>query len=206
MVSVIVPLLGIGILLAVGQGKAKPPAPEGTPAPSNVRGQIYPQINRDLTVTFRIGAANAKKVAVLPLDPEFGTIAFPAAKGSDGEWWVTTPPVVPGFHYYELIIDGVHLNDPSSETFFGWGRETSGLEVPDPVETYYEPQQVPQGQVRMLPYHSTVTGQWRRTYVYTPRATIEGGTSTPCCTCSMAQAKASAAGVRRAGSISSWTT
>jgi len=27
-------------------------------------------------------------------------------KQSDGFWTVTTPPLVPGFHYYTLVIDG----------------------------------------------------------------------------------------------------
>ena len=35
------------------------------------------------------------------------------------------PPAVPGFHYYWLLVDGVAVNDPGSETFFGWGRPTS---------------------------------------------------------------------------------
>ena len=55
-----------------------------------------------------------------------------------GGWALTTPPVRAGFHYYELIVDGFRSNDPNSETFFGWGQATSGLEVPDPTLDFYE--------------------------------------------------------------------
>jgi hypothetical protein len=31
-------------------------------------------------------------------------------KGDDGFWTLTSSPVVPGFHYYELIVDGVRVS------------------------------------------------------------------------------------------------
>jgi enterochelin esterase family protein len=51
---------------------------------------------------------------------------------------VTTAPAVPGFHYYWFEVDGLNVNDPSSYTYFGWGRETSGIEVPEPGVDYYD--------------------------------------------------------------------
>ena len=39
-----------------------------------------------------------------------------------GFWTATTEPLVPGFHYYRVFIDGAEVNDPSSETFFGTGQ------------------------------------------------------------------------------------
>ncbi len=35
-------------------------------------------------------------------------------KHPDGFWTVSTTPLVPGFHYYTLAIDGVEVSDPSS--------------------------------------------------------------------------------------------
>jgi alpha-L-rhamnosidase len=105
---------------------------------------------------------------VHPLDGEFGTRPYPMAKTPDGAWTVTTPPVVPGFHYYELIVDGVRCTDPNSETFFGYARQTSGIEIPDPNLSFYDAKDVPHGQVRAIWYHSKVTGQLRRAYVYSP--------------------------------------
>ena len=81
---------------------------------------------------------------------------------------VTVPPAVPGFHYYWFLVDGVIVNDTGSETFFGWGRESSGVEVPEPGADYYEPRSVPHGEVRLRLYQSKVTGAWRRALVYTP--------------------------------------
>jgi enterochelin esterase family protein len=81
---------------------------------------------------------------------------------------VTCPPVVPGFHYYWFILDGVEVSDPASETYFGYGKEVSGLEVPDPEGGFYALKAVPHGEVREKWYWSRVTEAWRRAFVYTP--------------------------------------
>jgi hypothetical protein len=36
----------------------------------------------------------------------------------------------PGFHYYWFVLNAVEINDPASETYFGYGKETSGNELP----------------------------------------------------------------------------
>ncbi|MFZ1868012.1 MAG: alpha/beta hydrolase-fold protein [Steroidobacteraceae bacterium] len=89
-------------------------------------------------------------------------------RSADGVWRVTLPPVVPGFHYYWFVLDGVAVSDPASETYFGYGKEVSGLEVPDPQGDFYSVRAVPHGQVREKWYWSRVTGAWRRAFVYTP--------------------------------------
>ena len=75
-------------------------------------------------------------------------------RSDDGTWTVTTPPVIPGFHYYWLNVDGVRLNDPNSETFFGTGRPTSGIEVPEKGVDFYQAKGVPHGEVRSRWYSS----------------------------------------------------
>jgi len=97
-----------------------------------------------------------------------GAGPFEMVKGEDGVWSVTTPPVRPGFHYYNLLIDGFPCNDPASETYYGWAKQTSGLEVPDPKLDFYEAKDVPHGEVRVRWYRSKVTGAMRRAFVYTP--------------------------------------
>ncbi|MGH9405367.1 MAG: alpha/beta hydrolase [Terriglobia bacterium] len=91
-------------------------------------------------------------------------------KQSDGTWTLTTPPIVEGFHYYPVYIDGFEVNDPGSRTFFGEGRDMSGIEIPSPLasDSFYEIRDLPHGQVREQWYHSSVTGRWRRIFVYTP--------------------------------------
>jgi hypothetical protein len=58
-------------------------------------------------------------------------------KQQDGFWTITTPPLVPGFHYYTLVIDGAEVSDPNTHAFFGGGKPASGVEVPEPGSTYY---------------------------------------------------------------------
>jgi enterochelin esterase family protein len=89
-------------------------------------------------------------------------------KQPDGNWTVTTPPLVPGLHYYTLIIDGAEVSDPNSHSFFGGGKDASAIEIPEPGSTYYSPQDVPHGQVREIWYNSKVTGTWRHALVYLP--------------------------------------
>src|SRR5947209_8025364 len=121
----------LSLLLAAVPYPAKASEPaDAVPAPSNVRGAEYPRIHADLKVTFRMKAPTAQKV-------EFGFFGFdggkryPAQKGENGFWTATTDPLVPGFHYYRVFVDGVEVNDPSSETYFGTGKDTSGIEVPE---------------------------------------------------------------------------
>jgi enterochelin esterase family protein len=65
-------------------------------------------------------------------------------------------------------VDGLQVNDPSSDSFFGYGRPTSGVEIPTAGEDFYFPKDVPHGQVRMQWYLSKTTGEWRRAMAYTP--------------------------------------
>jgi len=141
---------------------------ESQPAASNVRGAQYPRVSPDLRVTFRLKAPNAKSVQVHPGGDGLGKQNIDLAKGADGAWTVTTDPVVVGFHYYWFIVDGTEMNDPASETYFGWARQTSGIEIPERGVDFYHPKEVPHGEVRVRWYLSKTTGQWRRAYVYTP--------------------------------------
>ena len=93
-----------------------------------------------------------------------------ARHGEAGRWILDGDirPLVPGFHYYTLIIDGAEVSDPASHAYYGGGKDASGIEIPEPGSTYYLPQDVPHGEVREIWYHSKVTGTWRHALVYTP--------------------------------------
>ncbi|MGC2662141.1 MAG: alpha/beta hydrolase-fold protein [Bryobacteraceae bacterium] len=137
------------------------------PATSNVRGSKSPAINADGSITFSLKAPDAHAVQVAGGDG-LGKGPFPMTKDASGIWTVTTPPAVPGFHYYWFVLDSVSVNDPGSETYFGYGKETSGIEVPEAGADYYGIKDVPHGEVRIHPYLSKTTGEWRRAFVYTP--------------------------------------
>jgi enterochelin esterase family protein len=140
---------------------------DGTPATSNVRGAQSPRILPDRSIRFTLKAPDAHSIEVKGGDG-LGKGPFPMTKGADGIWSVTTPPAVPGFHYYWFVLDGVAVNDPGSETYFGYGKETSGVEVPEAGVDFYDIQDVPHGEVRAHWYRSRTTGEWRRAFVYTP--------------------------------------
>lgn len=139
------------------------PAAEGVPAASNVPNAQYPRIHDDLRATFRLTAPGAQKVQL-----SVGGGKHDLTRAADGLWYVTTPPLVPGFHYYSFNIDGANVSDPSSHAYYGTGRDASGIEVPEKGVDYYLPKDVPHGEVRLRWYLSKVTGAWRRSFVYTP--------------------------------------
>lgn len=143
-------------------------AAEPGPAPSAVRGSQFPRLNGDGTVTFRVRAPKAQSVQILPKGDHSGLGDKPIDLKPEGDAWNVTTPVTPGFHYYSLVIDGFEGVDPSNQTFFGWARECSALEVPDPGLTFYTPRDVPHGEVRVCTYRSKVAGGLRRVFVYTP--------------------------------------
>ena len=134
----------------------------GTPASTNVRSAKYPQILPDNRVVFRVKAPDAQRVQI-DLAKKYDLV-----KDTGGYWLGTTDSVSEGFHYYSLLIDGVALADPASETFYGMGRMASGIEIPFAGGSYYAVKEVPHGDVRMKRYYSPVTNAWRRFFVYTP--------------------------------------
>jgi enterochelin esterase-like enzyme len=139
----------------------------GVPASTNVPGAATPRVHPDRRITFSLKAPDATSLQVAGGDG-LGKGPFPMTKAADGTWSVTTPPSVPGFHYYWFVLNGVAVDDPASETYFGYGKETSGIEVPEAGADFYAIQNVPHGDVRARWYHSKTTGEWRRTLVYTP--------------------------------------
>ena len=143
-------------------------ADEGTPATTNIGNSGYPRLHSDLRVTFRLRAPDAKKVQVFTNYGLGSGGPWDMKRGDDGFWTAISPPVVPGFHYYALIVDGVQVNDPGSDTFFGTGKPTSGLEIPEKGVDFYHAKDVPHGEVRSRWYNSKVTGQTRHIMVYTP--------------------------------------
>jgi len=134
------------------------------PAETNVQGADYPRVDSAGRAEFRVKAPDATKIKL-----NFWSGAkLDMVKQPDGNWTVTTPPLVPGLHYYTLIIDGAEVSDPNSHSFFGGGKDASAIEIPEPGSTYYSPQDVPHGQVREIWYNSKVTGTWRHALVYLP--------------------------------------
>ncbi len=134
----------------------------GTRAATNIRSAQYPQILPDNRVVFRVKAPEAHRVQI-----DLGK-KYEMAKDTGGYWAVTTDSIGKGFHYYSLLIDGVALADPASETFYGMGRMASGIEIPYRNGDYYAVKDIPHGEIRIKKYLSKALGGWREMYVYTP--------------------------------------
>jgi enterochelin esterase-like enzyme len=135
---------------------------EGEPASSNISGAEYPRILPDNSVIFRVKAPDAQKVQVDLIKK------YDMVKDTGGVWEATTEPVVEGFHYYSILIDGLPVCDPASQTFYGMGRMASGIDIPEKGVDYYLAKNVPHGQIRQIRYYSNITKTWRRAFVYTP--------------------------------------
>ncbi len=151
-------------------------ADDSKPAVTNAPGQPYPRVDSQRRATFRVSAPDAQKVAV---DVRGGAGIFDMTRGADGIWSVTTAPLAPGFHYYCLVINGVCVADPMSESFFGYARMMSGIDVPEAGVDFYDAKPVPHGDVRSKWYYSRVTNAWRQANVYTPPGYDAGNTRYP---------------------------
>ncbi len=149
------------LFLASGICWAQPPA-DCKPSALNIPGAPYPCVFPDHRAMFRVNAPDAQKVRV-----RVGT-GFDMTKDADGLWYATTTPLVEGFHYYMMNIDGSSVSDPATATFFGGGEWSSAIEIPAADADFYSHKDVPHGLVRNEWYFSTVTQQWRRAMIYTP--------------------------------------
>lgn len=137
--------------------------PAGTVANEhNIAGADYPRIGADKRVHFKVYAPDAKKVEI--------SFRGEMTKGDDGNWTlVSKEPEVEGFHYYQVIVDGVASADPNGKPFFGMGKWVSGIEIPEgEAGDYYAVKDVPHGNVARSKYYSDIRKEWRDCVVYTP--------------------------------------
>ncbi|BAV06827.1 enterochelin esterase [Filimonas lacunae] len=142
------------------------------PAASNQPGKPYPQVNNKGIVRVSISAPLANKVQL-----DIGGKKYDLAKDDKGVWTGECLPQDEGFHYYQLIIDGAAIPDPSSRYFYGAGRLGSGIEIPAHDEEFYALKDVPHGLISENIYYSTITKAWRRCFVYAPAAYYNNNTT-----------------------------
>ena len=134
-------------------------------AETTVPGNEFPKVDKDRRAYFYLHAPEANKVVL-----DICSKKYEMQRDGKGGWMAVTDPLVVGFHYYFMNIDGVNFIDPSTETFFGCNREAGGIEIPEGDEgNYYRPQQgIAHGQVRSIYYYAKSTNEWRHALVYTP--------------------------------------
>ena len=160
------------------------------------RGEIPLRVSGQ-AATFRVVAPDAQKVRIR-IGP-----GFDMQKGPDGIWDVTTTPLVEGFHYYTVQIDGAVVADPSTMTFFGSGWWNSGIEIPASEGDFYAAKDVPARprEPAALLLNGDATSGGALTFTRPPTTTARPATAIPVLTCCTAGAKTKPVGTGRATSI-----
>lgn len=139
---------------------------------------ISPKINDNKSVTISILAPKAEKVELT--GDCISTGAATMQRDSSGVWSYTTDVLPPELYCYNLIVDGVKINDPSNvyrlrdiastmDFFIIPGEEGSDYAVAD----------LPHGTVSKVWYPSATAGENRRITVYTPAGYENGKDSYP---------------------------
>lgn len=126
---------------------------------------VSPDIHPDSSVTFRFRAPNARDVK---LDRE-GAEAVEMQKGDQGVWTVTTAPLAPDYYGYSFLADGVRSLDASNPSLVpNLIFPGNFVHAPGPPSLPWELNDVPHGEIHHHFYRSTVAGDDRDYYVYTP--------------------------------------
>ncbi len=125
-----------------------------------------PEVHADGTVTFRLRAPAAQKVTV-SIEGSKGPLAM--QKDEQGVWSATSDALAPDLYGYSFEADGVHLLDPSNTVIKPNLLNLSNVvHVPGASPLPWEPADIPHGTVHHHFYKSSIVGDNRDYYVYTP--------------------------------------
>jgi enterochelin esterase-like enzyme len=122
-----------------------------------------PEVGADGKVTFRLRAPDAKEVAVTGIGQRLAM-----QKDEQGVWSATTDTLQPDLYTYMFAVDGATVNDPGNPLFktsFGSAGQSM---VRVPGSAPWNPGDGPKGAVTHHFYHSSLIGDDRDYYVYTP--------------------------------------
>lgn len=162
------------LLLSVTCGWFTASAQDFIVPPTNINANGYPHVLSDNSVEFRIRSNDDLSQMKVSLDP---SCRF--ERQQDGFWMAHTKPLVPGFHYYWFTIGGIDFSDPASKSYFGCGRMTSAIDIPEADCDFYNIKDVPHGKVSIVTYYSKVRKAYATMYVYTPASYAEGNRRYP---------------------------
>lgn len=151
----------------VMRGQQTEPLPEGfKPASTNTFLAQYPAVNAQTRqAIFKVKAPTAQKVQV-----DVSGKKYDMTRDTAGVWTIMSDPLVVGFHYYAILVDGVAVMDRNTEAYFGSNWESSGIEIPEgPEGDYYRfNKNIPHGHIRSIYYWSDINGLERHINVYVP--------------------------------------
>ena len=145
---------------------------------SRPRQVISPVIHADRSITLKVNAPTANEVRVTGhiIGPNAHWLSaprksIPMTRGADGIWSVKLGPLAPDIYDYGFLIDGYPASDIANRLNY--------VEVPADKPTYYDAQDVPHGDVRLVVYNSRATNSVRYLRVYTPPGYDGGKTRYP---------------------------
>jgi enterochelin esterase-like enzyme len=136
---------------------------QGPKAPPHI---VSPEVSADHRVTIRFLAPGVKQVSVAM---EGFLKPLPMTEDDRGVWSVTTDPLPPEYYGYSILLDGIPCADPQNPLVKP-NLLTAGsmVHIPGPPLTPWEMNDVPHGVVHHVFYHSSIVGDNRDFYVYTP--------------------------------------
>lgn len=137
-----------------------PPAP----APQRPPRVVSPEITPDGHLTFHLRMPNAQEVLVALA----GAKPVPMTKDEQGVWSATIGPLVPDIYSYNFIVDGTSMPDPANHNFVPNLIFTATMVHVPGAGLSWEVQDVPHGIVHHHFYKSSIVGDERDYFVYTP--------------------------------------
>jgi len=124
-----------------------------------------PEIHPNHSVTFRYYAPAAKEVVLFC---EALAQPQPLQKDADGTWSFISKPIDPDIYIYSYIVDGQRVLDPSNPVIkYNLFASENQLEIPGSGEPW-ETKAVPHGVIHRHHYRSTIIGEERDVWIYTP--------------------------------------
>ena len=124
-----------------------------------------PEVSADRRVTFHVRAAKAKEVLLA----REGSSPKPMQSDEKGVWSLTTDPLEPDFYGYSFVVDGVDMMDATNPMIKpNLLTSQSMIYVPGNGSQPWDVKRVPHGTLHRHFYASTVVGDERDFYVYTP--------------------------------------
>lgn len=156
--------LTLGLLVFSMFAFSQQSKPAQAAAPQRPQWLVTPEVHPDNSVTFRFLAPNAQEVK---LEWE-GAEPLVMQKDDQGVWSVTTPPLTPDDYGYSILVDGARMLDPYNHLLVpNFLTPANAVHIPAPGQPW-EATDVSHGAIHHHFYKSTVAGDDRDYYVYTP--------------------------------------
>lgn len=159
-------LTPLALLIAASAMPLRAAPLPATPDQTVPLNQFITQVNADKSVTFRLFAPGAKRVAVVTGSTAVSMVSHEMKKEANGAWTWKSEPMKPNLYEYFFDVDGFRSID-TGNPYVKPQRQpnTSLVLVPGSI---IDDRAVPHGDLLALSYHSSALKSERKVYVWTP--------------------------------------